>query len=81
MKNLMALILGFLFIISCFEAKSQKLEYDIIWLGKIGKLHINKTKKEAYSFIETNSEVKVPFYKLKVHRHYAYLKIKICKLG
>ena len=64
MKNLMALILGFLFIISCFEAKSQKLEYDIIWLGKIGKLHINKTKKEAYSFIETNSEVKVPFYKL-----------------
>lgn len=63
MRNLTVLILGLLFSISCFEAKSQKLEYDIIWLGKIGKLHINKTQKEAYSFIEINSEVKVPFYK------------------
>lgn len=64
MKNLGALVLGFLLIVLGVEAKSQQLEYDIIWLGKIGKLHINKTKKEAHSFIETNSEVKVPFYKL-----------------
>ena len=64
MKNLTALLLGFLLLALCVDVHSQKLEYDIIWLGKIGKLHINKTNKEAYSFIETNSEVKLPFYKL-----------------
>ena len=60
---MIALFLGFLFINTSFEADAQKLEYDIIWLGKVGKLKINKTITDEYSFIETNSTVKVPFYR------------------
>jgi len=58
--GIFTLILFFLFA----EVSSQQLQYDIIWLGKIGKLNISKTQNEAYSYIETNSEVKLPFYKL-----------------
>ena len=64
MKKLVTIILSVLIIILGYDAISQQLEYDIIWLGKIGKLNINKTNKDKYSFIETNSEVKVLFYKL-----------------
>lgn len=64
MRKMTALICGFLILISSLQAYSQQLEYNIIWLRKIGKLHIKKTKKDDYSFIETNSEVKIPFYKL-----------------
>lgn len=64
MRKKMTLICGFLMLIFCLQAHSQRLEYNIIWLGKIGKLHINKTNKDAYSSIETKSEVKIPFYKL-----------------
>lgn len=48
---------------SIFSSSGQQLEYDIIWLGKIGKLHINKIVDNESLFIETNSEVKIPFYK------------------
>lgn len=64
MKSLLSLILGLSLIFISHEVNSQQLEYDIIWLGKIGKLHISKTQKEAESTIETSSEVKIPFYKL-----------------
>ena len=64
MKIITTLICGLLILISSLLAHSQQLEYNIIWLGKIGKLHIKKTEKDDYSFIETNSEVKIPFHKL-----------------
>ncbi len=45
-------------------ATAQNLEYDIIFLGKIGKLNIEKTLDGEQSTIKTNSQVKIPFYKL-----------------
>ena len=48
---------------STYNSSGQQLEYDIIWLGKIGKLHISKIVDDESLFIETNSEVKIPFYK------------------
>ncbi len=45
--------------------KAQHHEYDIvIWLGKIGKLHISQEQQDSLITIETNSEVKIPFYKI-----------------
>jgi hypothetical protein len=41
----------------------QRMEYDIILLGKIGKLQINKTSVDEELIISTVSEVKIPFYK------------------
>ena len=43
---------------------AQKLEFDIIWLGKIGKLHIQRTADEDSTCTSINSVVKIPFYKL-----------------
>ena len=54
----------FLLIFAFAKTEAQRLEYDIIWLGKVGKLHIHKTINEDTQQIETNSEVKLPFYKL-----------------
>lgn len=54
-------------ILFCFiniGIQAQKLEYDIVWLGKIGSLSITKTSNDNTHIIETNSEVKIPFYKL-----------------
>jgi hypothetical protein len=51
----------------CFYSgnmRAQQLQYDIIWLGKVGKLKISKTQEKLFTLIETNSEVKIPFYKL-----------------
>ena len=42
---------------------SQHLEYDIIWLGKVGKLQIDKSIDKGSLFIETNSEVRIPFFR------------------
>jgi hypothetical protein len=61
MKNKIVVSIG----IFCFfnmSIQAQKLEYDIIWLGKIGKLSITKTSTDNTHTIETNSEVKIPFY-------------------
>lgn len=46
------------------NASAQKIEFDIMWFGKIGKLHINKVVEKEATFIETGSVVKIPFYKL-----------------
>jgi hypothetical protein len=46
------------------KVHAQKLEFDIIWLGKIGKLHIQRTADEDSTFTSINSVVKIPFYKL-----------------
>ena len=43
---------------------AQQLEYNIKWFGNIGKLHVSKSIKNDSILIETNSVVKVPFYKL-----------------
>lgn len=61
----MTLRLFIIFNLSCFSfnVQSQELAYDIIWLGKIGTLSINKTMEKDHSFIEINSEVKIPFYR------------------
>ncbi len=40
------------------------MEYDIVWLGKVGKLKISKTTDAKFVHIETDSEVKIPFFKL-----------------
>lgn len=63
MKFFLILFLGFHVVSIHFVGVGQQLEYDIIWLGKIGKLQIDKTDQDAYSTIETNSEVKIPFYR------------------
>lgn len=42
----------------------QQLEYDIHWFGKVGTLKINQIHRNDSLIIKTNSEVKVPFYKL-----------------
>ena len=62
--NKLFLIIGFglFFTLSSGSLNGQNLEYDIIWFGKVGKLYINKSAKEGAVFIETNSEVKIPFY-------------------
>lgn len=53
-----------LFLLSFQDASfAQNLEYDIILLGKVGKLNIEKTQSGDYSMIKTNSQVKIPFYK------------------
>ncbi len=62
MNRLLTTILSILILSS--GVLSQQLEYDIIWLGKVGKLHISKTNLQDSLCIETNSEIKVPFYKL-----------------
>ena len=51
-----------LFLLPFFQATGQHLEYDIHWLGKIGKLHIEKSESEDSVNIITNSVVKIPFY-------------------
>ncbi len=44
---------------------AQQREYNIVvWIGKIGKLYISQEQHESLTTIETNSEVKIPFYKL-----------------
>ena len=52
------------FIFLMCNAFGQKLEYDIIWLGKIGKLTIDIQEEKDSLWIYTNSEVKIPFYRL-----------------
>ena len=64
MRRLSSAILILMLLFALSEVKSQQLQYDIIWLGKVGNLSINKTQNNEYSFIETNSEVRLPFYKL-----------------
>lgn len=56
------MVFGAFLALSMNSVMGQKLEYDIIWLGKIGKLSINKSDTAGLVFIETNSEVKIPFY-------------------
>ncbi len=65
MSKLLLVIFTWILSIS-FVAKTpcQQLEYDIIWLGKVGKLNISRTTDGKFMQIETNSEVKIPFYKL-----------------
>jgi hypothetical protein len=62
MKNKVVLAVATFFIFN-IGIQAQKLEYDIIWLGKIGKLSITKTLQDNALIIETNSEVKIPFYR------------------
>ena len=62
-KNLLLPIV-LLLLISMEVIQAQTLEYDIIWLGKVGKLYIHIDQKNDSTFIETNSEVKLPFYRL-----------------
>jgi hypothetical protein len=63
MKMRLILIFAFALLIpSCTFA--QKLEFDIVWFGKIGKLYINKSVENDTTLIETSSVVKIPFYKL-----------------
>ncbi len=63
MKKIFFIVLfGLLMIFSSSSGFGQNLEYDIIWLGKIGKLSINKSGVEGLVSIKTNSEVKIPFY-------------------
>ena len=64
MRILASIVLASLLCSNAAELHSQHLQYDIIWLGKIGKLSIVKTQNNRYTYIETNSEVKLPFYKL-----------------
>lgn len=58
-KICLLILLNLLFQISY----GQRIEYDIILLGKIGKLQINKTSVNEELIISTVSEVKIPFYK------------------
>jgi hypothetical protein len=64
MRILVSIVLAVFICTYSVELRSQQLQYDIIWLGKIGKLKIVKTQNNSYTHIETNSEVKLPFYKL-----------------
>lgn len=77
MRNTLSLSLFFLILCLFTEGNCQQLEYDIIWLGKIGKLRIDKQDQESFSSIETISEVKVPFYKLNWVTKVTYLDGKI----
>lgn len=61
MKNKITLAVGIFFLFN-ISIQAQKLEYDIIWLGKIGKLSVTKTLEDNALVIEMNSEVKIPFY-------------------
>jgi hypothetical protein len=63
MKMRVILIFVFSIVIQSYIS-AQKLEFDIVWLGKIGKLYINKTIEKDTTLIETSSVVKIPFYKL-----------------
>ena len=56
------MVFGAFLALSMNSVMGQNLEYDIMWLGKIGKLSINKSDTAGLVFIETNSEVKIPFY-------------------
>lgn len=54
----------YVFLMLCsISISAQNMEYDIIWLGKIGKLYISQTKNSDSLIINTLSEVKIPFYK------------------
>ena len=59
-------IILILFMLFCIEQNSiaQQLKYNIKWLGTIGKLIVSKSVADNALVIETNSEVKVPFYRL-----------------
>jgi len=55
-----------LLIVVCWSnlVVGQQLEYNIKWLGTIGKLYVNKSMTNDSLVIETNSVVKIPFYRL-----------------
>ena len=62
-----SLLLSFILLVTSWpaaeQATAQKMEYEIHWLGKVGKLSIQKLSRNDSLYIETNSEVKIPFYK------------------
>lgn len=63
-KLLSAIFVWVLSMLLVGKSLCQQLEYDIVWLGKVGKLNISKTTDAKSTQIETISEVKIPFYKL-----------------